>query len=648
MRDSCPKPAELQKYLLGQLSGGDFDVIDSHLSLCPHCSQTILDCPRPTDKLTNHLSRLPDQSDFGDYELLVRLGRGGMGQVYRARHRVLHLDFAVKIIRPELQDDSHFAARFQREVQCLSEVKSPHVVSPVHAGRFRGAAFLVMELVDGCDLEAVVREHGVLAPADAAEIVAQVLLGLTAIHAAGLVHRDLHPGNVMLSRDGLVKITDFGLVRMKGAAEAAEAMPHPSLTDARDRLGATAFSAPEQQFAPNTAGPAADYFSLGCLWYFLLTGRSLPRDPVSQQLTRLDESLALLPRRCRPILRELLSDSPGERMIPPPRLRAQLMPLRRKAKLAELHCAARITRGPRNRPRAFAFCCLVALGLAASLAMVAADRAELSRDHSMDDRYHQRAGTTIAVPYLQEGAFARQYFYEAFPGRYTIDFVDTHDGMLSKGRLITFWYFDCVGNPEEALIAEMDGSPRPTKVVELIPGTHKVGIWSARNDVWEGEKRKVFDRASVIFYVYPDLEIGPLQLPSGPMQQGERVDVSFEIRNRGTVTSNVGTVRAFLNAGRSSRVSGMVAETQIPALKPDETHSAHIAFRIPGDFPPGEAFVSVLVDADDTTLERDELEVATWPAGKVNGFRFITEKDPKGVPSQNNYLTKTIRVSTSR
>jgi len=643
MPDSCPEPAELQKYLLGQLSGDDFDVIDSHLALCPLCSQTILDYPRPTDELTSHLSRLPHQSDFGDYELLVRLGHGGMGRVYRARHRVLGQDFAVKIIRPELQDDPHFAARFQQEVECLSEVRSPHVVSPVHAGNCHGAAFLAMELVDGSDLEAVVREHGILKPTDAAEIVAQVLLGLSAIHAARLVHRDLHPGNVILSRDGVVKITDFGLVRIDVPAE-ARGMQSSSLTDARDRLGATAFSAPEQHFAPDTVSPAADYFSLGCLWYFCLTGRSIPRDRDSHRVTRLDESLAQLPRRCRPLLRRLVSDIPGERMIPPQQLQTQLRPQRRKAKLADLQSGPTSTRNRRILPGILAACGVAALALTASLAMVDVDHLESPDDYPTDNPYHQRAEATISVPYLQGGPFARPYFYEAFPQRYTIELVDTHGGMLANGRLITFWYYDCVGNPEDTLIAEMNGSPRPTKVVELLPGTHKVEMWSARNDVWEGKQRKVVDRATVIFYVYPDLEVGPLELSSARLHPGERVGLSFELRNRGTVVSNRGIVRVHLNSQKPSTVTGGITDLPIPEMKPGEVHWMQTRVLIPESFAPGDAFISVFADADNSTLERDELDVATWPKGKEKEFHFVTEKDPKGVPPGNNRKSAAIQV----
>ncbi|NQV22740.1 MAG: hypothetical protein HQ518_00090 [Rhodopirellula sp.] len=146
--EECPELALLQSYLLGRLPDDDFESVDSHVSSCDSCSAAIRHCPPELDELTSQLRRIPSETDFGDYELILRLGRGGMGHVYRARHRKLGQDFALKVIHPDLQNDPHFAARFEREIQSLGKVNSPHVVQPMYAGEWQGKSFVVMELID--------------------------------------------------------------------------------------------------------------------------------------------------------------------------------------------------------------------------------------------------------------------------------------------------------------------------------------------------------------------------------------------------------------------------------------------------------------------------------------------------------------------
>jgi uncharacterized membrane protein len=147
--------------------------------------------------------------------------------------------------------------------------------------------------------------------------------------------------------------------------------------------------------------------------------------------------------------------------------------------------------------------------------------------------------------------------------------------------------------------------------------------------------------------VYLDLKAGPLSLSKRNVQQGGNVVVSLEVENRGTVKSAPGTVRAFLNSGLASFVSGAIADTPLPSLEAGEACQLQVRVRVPEDFPSGEAFFSVLVDADDTTNERDELPVGTWPLGKEMGFRFITKKDPKGAPPDNNRAAASISVIES-
>lgn len=634
----CPDSSELRDYLLGQLPDGEFETVDSHVNSCLTCADALKLSPRMTDGLTFQLSQLPADSDFGEYELIHRLGQGGMGHVYRARHRMIGQDFALKVVKPELRDDPQFAERFRREVEGLGQVNSSHVVRPVHAGQWKDSAFVVMELIDGNDVETVIRQTDTFNSADSAEFAAQLVSGLAAIHSAGMVHRDLHPGNVLLNRSGEVKIIDFGLIR----ADRAE-VEKQGLTDARDRLGADSFISPEQHATPDAVTAAADYFSLGCVWYFLLTGRILPRDPVTHCIARIEQCLSAIPRRCRPLIRRLLADTPETRLQSSTELLTSLSTMRRKARLADRLDSTAAARRSASRRRRMTGCASAVL-----LATLGIAGAYLEDQPPTPSPYHRFAQPVISVPYLQGGPFSRPYFFEAYPQKYTLELVDQHEGMLSNGRLITFWYYDCVGNPKEMLLATMDQSPRPSMVVKLMPGTHKVGIWSARNDVWEGEQRKVVDRATVIFYVYPDLEIGPLKLSQGNVQQGGSVVLTVEIRNRGTVKSNDGTLRTFLNPQQPSYLSGAVSDVAIPALKPGESRRVQVLVRVPEHFPTGTASVSVHADADDTTIERDELEVATWPEGKTKDFHFVTQKDPKGVPPENNRKAISMAVISRR
>jgi tRNA A-37 threonylcarbamoyl transferase component Bud32 len=627
----------LQSYLLGRLPGDEFESVESHVSSCDTCCAAIRHIPADSDELTSQLSRIPSQTDFGDYELILRLGRGGMGNVYKARHRVLKQDFALKLIRPELQSDPHFAARFEREIRSLGKVTSPHVVQSVHAGEWHGTSFVVMELVDGSDLETLVRQQGVLSSANAAEVIAQMAVGLDAIHDQGLVHRDLHPGNVLFNRQGLIKIGDLGLVT--STAQTSESI---GLTDARDRVGAEAFMAPEQRLRPDGVTSAADLFSLGCVWHYLLTGRALARDPLTHCVTRLDDSVSALPRSCRSLIRQLLNNDPDLRPQSLSELVKSLTPQRRKARLTDLWSDTAVEKQATSKVQ------LIALSTAAVLAAALGIAVWQFRDQPPPPNpYHELAERVVSVPYMQAGPFARPYFFEAFPEKYTLELVDDHNAMLANGRLVTFWYFDCVGDSESTLIAVTERSPRPSTVVELIPGTHKVGIWSVRDDVWEGDQRPVIDRATAIFYVYPDLTVEQAILSAERVQQGQDIMISLDIRNRGTVDSNPGTLRTYLNPGQQSYVSGAIKDIAIPELKPGETCHFQVTVHVPENFPTGEAFVSVFVDADDTTNERDEQDVKTWVEGAKNDFRFVTKKDPKGVPPGNNRTALRVAVRSS-
>ena len=218
------------------------------------------------------------EREMGSYRLGELLGRGGMGEVYLATHRMLARPAAIKLIRPEVlaAGDAALAqtavARFRREAEAAAKLRSPHTVELYDFGVTEdGTFYLVMELLEGQNLERMVRAQGPLHPVRAIHILRQVCESLEEAHSYGLVHRDIKPANIHLGRLGLqedfVKVLDFGLVRrIDGPSE-------ESLTGAAGMTpGTPAYMAPEMAQDRALDG-RADIYSLGCVAYYLLTGR---------------------------------------------------------------------------------------------------------------------------------------------------------------------------------------------------------------------------------------------------------------------------------------------------------------------------------------------------------------------------------------
>jgi serine/threonine-protein kinase len=216
--------------------------------------------------------------EMGSYELGELLGRGGMGEVYRATHRMLARPAAIKLIRPEMlggdEADSQLAVRrFRREAEAAATLRSPHTVEIYDFGvTDDDTLYFVMELLDGLDLESLVRQHGPLPASRAIHIVRQVCDSLAEAHARGLVHRDIKPANIHVGRIGLqddfVKVLDFGLVKPMSIAVGA----HTLATAAGLTPGTPAYMAPEMALGEEVDG-RADIYALGCVMYFLLTGK---------------------------------------------------------------------------------------------------------------------------------------------------------------------------------------------------------------------------------------------------------------------------------------------------------------------------------------------------------------------------------------
>ncbi|MEU8303136.1 serine/threonine-protein kinase [Actinomadura sp. NPDC048955] len=200
----------------------------------------------------------------GRYLLEEPIGKGGMGEVWRATDQSLERTVAVKLLLTTAPDPQA-RERFLMEAQTAARLSDPHVVAVYDFGTHEGRLFLVMEYVDGHSLAREGAVRGAMTPARVADIAAQAAAGLSAAHRQGVVHRDIKPGNLLLAADGTLKIADFGIARFTGEASAA-------LTMTGQVIGTSTYLAPERGLG-RPAGAPSDVYSLGCVLYELLTGR---------------------------------------------------------------------------------------------------------------------------------------------------------------------------------------------------------------------------------------------------------------------------------------------------------------------------------------------------------------------------------------
>jgi serine/threonine protein kinase/nitrous oxidase accessory protein NosD len=205
---------------------------------------------------------------LGRYQLLRKLGEGGMGTVYLANDSKLDRHVAVKILPPHSVNDPAAVGRFQREAKALAQLSHPGIIQAFDSDEANGRHFLVMEFVEGMSLAQVVKEQGRLAPSVAADYVYQAAVALQHAHSKGLVHRDLKPSNLLLSADGRVKLLDLGLARFL-----QDQVGDPELTRDGAGMGTPDYAAPEQFLDAHKADARSDIYALGCTLYHLLAGQ---------------------------------------------------------------------------------------------------------------------------------------------------------------------------------------------------------------------------------------------------------------------------------------------------------------------------------------------------------------------------------------
>jgi serine/threonine protein kinase len=228
------------------------------------------------------------------YVILDKLGEGGMGIVFKARHKLMDRLVAIKLLTPELSRRPELARRFHREIKTQSKLSHPAIVAAFDAGEVRGSLYLVMEYVDGDNFSSIVRSRGTFGPADALELVRQAAIGLAFAHRLGVIHRDIKPQNLLLDRSGRLKILDFGLARLSWPGEIGHSdsdsdtgdttadprrehrleRPEVSeLTMAGQIMGTVDYMAPEQVLDSRAVDGRCDIYSLGCTLHFLLSGQ---------------------------------------------------------------------------------------------------------------------------------------------------------------------------------------------------------------------------------------------------------------------------------------------------------------------------------------------------------------------------------------
>jgi len=293
------------------------------------------------------------------YEILEKIGAGGMGEVYRARDTKLDREVALKVLPPEMADDPERRKRFEREAKAVASLQHPNIVTIHSVEEANGTHFLTMELVSGKTLNELIPAEGMTLE-KFFEIAVPLAEAVTAAHARGITHRDLKPANVMVGKDGQLKVLDFGLAKLIETAEVAGAMTMAgeSVTAEGKILGTVAYMAPEQAEGKGV-DPRSDVFSLGVIFYEMATGERpfkgdtnistissiLREDPPS--VTELKKAM---PRHLSRIVKRCLMKDPDRRYQSAHDLRNDLLELREEIASGELTVSPGVLAPRSGRP----------------------------------------------------------------------------------------------------------------------------------------------------------------------------------------------------------------------------------------------------------------------------------------------------------
>jgi serine/threonine protein kinase len=287
------------------------------------------------------------QRRIGPYRLVSKIGEGGMGAVYKAVHMSLQKVVALKLLAGHQAHSRRAIARFRCEITATARLDHPNVVRATDAGNFEGVYFLALEHIDGICLSRLIGRCGRLSVADACEIVRQAALGLQHIHHCGAIHRDVKPANVMLTRNGQVKIVDLGLALVSDEVE-----PHSAPANSDELVGSFDYMAPEQARDSRAVNPAADLYGLGATLYQLLTGEppfagrqySSPMKKIHAAASRpappVNECRPEIPFELAAVVARLLAKNPTDRFASAAELAQAIAPFSAGSDLVRLAAAA--------------------------------------------------------------------------------------------------------------------------------------------------------------------------------------------------------------------------------------------------------------------------------------------------------------------
>lgn len=277
--------------------------------------------------LQSHRSQAVHHSQIGSYRIEGVVAEGGMGIVYRAIHTELGKEVAIKLLRATyLPHDMTIIKRFRRECRALGKMQHPNLVVAYDAGVIDGTPFLVMEYVPGIDLGRILKTRGKLSVPNACEIVRQAALGVEHAWNKGVIHRDVKPSNILLTRDslghGVVKVLDLGLALVVSNAKGVD---ESNLTSAGQIMGTPAYMAPEQAVDSHSVDIRADVYSLGVTLRELLTGRP-PKSALQAPIGNEPDKLHSIPKQLGELLDRMLAVEISRRPTDPAEVASQLQP----------------------------------------------------------------------------------------------------------------------------------------------------------------------------------------------------------------------------------------------------------------------------------------------------------------------------------
>ncbi len=309
----CPKPETLAAFARGDLAAEELAGVAGHVGGCEACCRalqlvpddslaglaraaavspaTVQSSGSPASLAPDAVGVLPQNdipagfADHPRYRIVGRIGAGGMGTVYKAEDLWMGRVIALKVVSPHLTAKASAVERFRKEIRAAAQLNHPSVITSHDTGEAGGAHFLVMEYVEGVSLDRLVAKKGPLPVPTACTFARQAALGLQHAADKGMVHRDIKPQNLMVTRKGQVKILDFGLARFARAEDventpagrlpfgAGKAIANAGVTNPNLLMGTPDYLSPEQAKNSHDVDPRSDIYSLGCTLYFLLTGR---------------------------------------------------------------------------------------------------------------------------------------------------------------------------------------------------------------------------------------------------------------------------------------------------------------------------------------------------------------------------------------